>query len=274
MAAGAAAGGAGMPWGQIVGTATNIVGTLLKGEEAERARRELKDAAKTPGLDLGAITGGALEDLMKYLPQGSAVAERVSQINQANLNAREEANMPGVGAARQKLLSGINTLSDDNAWLADTMRTGAAMGATRGVAGYGAGKMGMIYQGAKDKMARLSLGTGLLSQLIGSMRVDTTSPSVTSFLSPTPAQAIQIRSDERTQKMSLMAKYALMPTRLSEYGQNLQEYGGALMGSGSTGGYAGFDSPGSGGSSSGTGVSGSQQDNMMKEYTSGMGWVT
>ena len=216
------------------GTVTDIVGTILAGEAAEKKRAEVKKIANTPGLDFGSVTGGALADLMKYLPQGSAVAERISQINQANLMAREEASLPGVGAAREKALGGVMGLFDDKAWLADTMRTGAAMGATRGLMGTGAGQMTSIYQGAKDKMARLSLGTGLLSQIIGSMRVDTTSPSVTAFLSPTPAQAIAIRGDERTQRMNILLRRAGMPTRLSTYGQSLQEYGGAMTGAGYT----------------------------------------
>jgi hypothetical protein len=221
------------------GIATNIAGTVLKGIDAENKRDEMKEIAETPGVDTGALTGQALQDMLRYLPQGSELASKIAQYKQANVNAQEEAALPGVGAARKTALAKIGGLfSDDATWLKGVQRRGAALGLSSGLMGSAAGQIGTLKLSDTEQMQRTQLGTGLLGSLISGMRI-ADSPGVQSFLGPNPSELINIRSGERTQKMNLLAARAGMPTQLSTYGDNLQSFGGAMLGGGLTGGGTG-----------------------------------
>lgn len=227
-------------------------GAFLGGKAGDIVRDRLNDIAKTPGLDTGKITGQALDDELKYLDRASQVASGVSKANQAALTAQEEAALPGVGASRQNALGRINSLfADDQAWLEGVQRRGAALGLSSGLFGSQAGQIRTLKLSDQEQMQRTQLGTGLLSSLIGGLRI-ADSPGVQNFLSPTPNQLINIRGQERAQKMAYEAQAAGVPGQTAAWGNYLTQTGGLLTGAGAMSLGGGFGG-GAGASSSSAG---------------------
>lgn len=243
-----------MGYAAAAGLLMSAGGAFLGGRAGDIKRQRLLDVANTPGIDTGALTGQALSDQLKYLPQSTLLSGNISAANQAQLNAREEAALPGIGAARQGALGRINGLfADDSTWLKGVQRRGAALGLSSGLFGSSAGQLQTLHLSDQEQMARTQLGTGLLGSLIGSMRIANT-PGVQAFLGPTADQLINLRSNERTQSMNLRAQAAGVPGQTAAWGNWLTQTGGALMGAGMTGGGTG-GMFGGGGMGSGTGTS-------------------
>src|SRR4029079_5645703 len=120
------------------GALMHIAGTYLAAKEADKRRKELERIVNTPGVDIGAATGEALNAEERYLPQASRVQAEVSAANQAAMLAQEEAALPGVEAARAQALDRIKGLfSEDSAFIRDLQGRAAAWGLGSG--GYGAG---------------------------------------------------------------------------------------------------------------------------------------
>ncbi len=226
------------------------IATLFAASEQDKRLHRISKIADTPGIDTGALSGQALGDQLRYLPLSEQLASQISAANQGNLNAQEEANLPGVGAARQKALAQINSLfGSDAEWLKGVQRRGAALGIGRGLGGSQAAQIGELKLSDTEQMARTQLGTGLLGSLIGSMRIANT-PGVQAFLGPTPEQLINLRSQERTQRMNILLGREQLPTGNEQIFQHMQQEGGALIGAGLGGGNA-FSSPSGAAGSSG-----------------------
>lgn len=255
-----------MGYGAAIGGLLHIAGSAVLAGEAEKKRKKYLEAVNLPGLDIGAATGEALDNERKYLDRASGVASDISAADQAALLAREEASLPGIGAARQKALARIGGLFDDEAsWLQGVQRRGAALGLSSGLRGSLAGQLGTLHLSDQEQMARTSLGTGLLGSLIGSMRI-ANSPSVQAFLGPTANQVIDLRSQERATKQKMLGQYAGLPTSGDVWGGNLQWAGATLMGGG-LGGGNGISGTPTGNFS--PGPSSGQQSMMMQDYYGG-----
>lgn len=248
--------GTGMDYGSMassaVGLGIGLIGTALGAGEADRARKEALAVANTPGIDFAGLTGEALRGYGANLGAATGLAGQLSAANQAQLNAQEEAALPGVGLARQQALGRIQGLfADDAAWLKGVQRRGAALGLSSGLFGSQAGQISTLRLSDREQMARTQLGTGLLGSLIGGMRLANT-PGVQAFLGPSISEQLNQRAGERSQKMNIMLGRASMPTSTGAWGQGLQQLGGALMGVGMTGGFSsvggggvGYSGPGS-----------------------------
>lgn len=224
-----------MAWLAGVGLLAGAGGAFLGGRAGDIKRQRLLNVADTPGVDTGALTGQALSDQLKYLPQGTELSGKISAANQAQLQAREEAALPGIGAARQQALGRITGLfADDSSWLKGVQQRGAALGLSSGLFGSAAGQLQTLRLSDQEQMQRTQLGTGLLGSLIGGMRIANT-PGVQAFLGPTPDQLINIRSQERQQRMNLQAQAAGVPGQMEAWGNYLTGIGGAMTGAGLTG---------------------------------------
>lgn len=246
-----------MGYAAAAGLILGAGGAFLEGRSNDIARNRLENAAEMPGVDTGALTEEALRDQLKYLPQGTELADKISTENQRILQKQEEAALPGVGAARSKALGRISSLFDeDSQWLQGVQRRGAALGLSSGLFGSQAGQLRTLRLGDQESQARTQLGTGLLGSLIGSMRL-ASSPGVQSFLGPNPNQLIGIRSQERAARQQLMAQAAGIGGQTAAWGKYLNNVGGALLGGGMIGG----------GGGGGGMPSGSQQSMMLQDYS-------
>src|SRR4029079_11845087 len=152
-------------------------GAFLEGRAGDIKRQRLNEIAKRPGVDVDALTKESLDSMLKYLPQGEELSGKIGAANQRTLSAQEEAELPGIGAARQKALGQVSSLFDDDAtWLEGGQRGGAGRvvwwvwgrGVVGGVGGgggggwgaWGAGRLGTLRMSDREKMARTQLGTG------------------------------------------------------------------------------------------------------------------
>lgn len=230
-----------IPYQMIIGGAMDTVGTAIMASGADKRKRQQEELANTPGIDFGALTQEQLDDMLKYLPQGSEVARRIAESNQSTLNAQEESALPGIGAARKTALGNITGLfSDDADWLKGVQRRGAALGLSSGLFGSAAGQVRTLKLSDTEKMARTQLGTGLLGSLISSMRI-ASSPGVQAFLGPSMSDRLTTRSNERQTRLGMLSAAAGMPSYWETWGQRLQQAGSTLAGS-SMGGGGGWGS--------------------------------
>jgi hypothetical protein len=253
-----------------LGIVSGGAGAYLKGRAGDIKRKALTNVANTPGLDTGTITGQALGDDAKYLAQASGLSGDISAANQAQLLAREEAALPGAGAARQKELASIMQLfSDDKEWLTGVQRRGAALGVGRGLFGGGAGQIATLRLSDQEKAQRTQLGSGLLGGLLSTLRIAQT-PGVQAFLGPSPTELVGIRGGERTQRMNLLGQAAGVPGMTAEMGSWLSNMGGTLFsaGTGAMGGMGG----GFGGGGTASGGGGGGGGVRMYDYGGLSGW--
>lgn len=215
-----------------IGGILHATGNILAAGEADKTREAFEKVANMPGLDTGKITGEALGDIRKYTGEASELSQRIAAANQANLNLIEESAMPGAKAARQTALDRILSLfSDDKTWMDGVTRRAAAMNVQSGLFGSNAGVARTLRLSDTEQNQRTQLGTGLLANLLGTLRLANT-PGVQAFLSPLPSELINIRGVERANKQSLLAKHALMPGWMGVFSQNLMDVGGAMAGAG------------------------------------------
>lgn len=220
-----------------LGILGGAAGAFLGGQAGDIKRSRLRSVAETPGLDTGAITGQALADQLKYLPQAQQLQGQIGQANQAEALKEWAQIDPALLGNLQAASGKIGGLfGDSSAALADVARRGAAAGLTaggRGYAGSTAGQIGNLRLSYQEDLARTQLGTGLLGSLIGSMsHLKTTSPGVQAFMGPSPEQLINLRAGERTQRMNLLAQAAGVPGQTAAWGGYLSGLGGMATGAG------------------------------------------
>jgi hypothetical protein len=215
----------------VAGLVAGAVGTVKKGQDSRKQQRSLESAADIPGLNVGSITNEAFGIENQFMPQATEMANRYAQANQARLMGQEEMALPGVGAARQKDLGAINKLFDEGPdWLKGVQRRGAALGIGRGGTGFAgsqAGQIGTLRLSDQEQMQRTQLGTGLLSGLLGTLRLAQT-PGLETFL-PTTNTLLDIRSRERAQRQQMLGAAAGIPGMGAAVGGFLQQTGGSAL---------------------------------------------
>lgn len=221
--------------GMGIGAGLHMAGTFMGANAAKKRKSEMYDLANTPGLDFGALTQSALGGYESVFDRASALSGKLSQVNQAQLNAQEETALPGIAALRQKALGRIGGLFDeDSAWLRGVQRRGAALGLSSGLMGSGAGQMQTLRLSDQESMQRTQLGSSLLGSLISGMRI-ANSPGTQAFLGPTISEQVNQRAAERAQRMQLMGAAIGLPGSKEYIANNMQQVGGMLMGGGMMG---------------------------------------
>ncbi len=223
-----------------LGMTLGPIGAYLQGRAGDITRKRIEDIANTPGLDIGGLsseaTRQALALQLETLPQAEKLTSESARINQAALLAQEEAALPGAKAARQTALeNAMSFLGEDQAWLQGLQRRGAALGLGRGLGSSAAARIGTLKLSDTESMQRKIAGSGLLSQLLGSLRIANT-PGVQAFMAPTASTMVgttlNIRGQERQQRMNLLAQSAGIPGMTGSFGNFLMSLGGMSYGAG------------------------------------------
>lgn len=233
-----------------LGVALGGAGAFLKGSAGDEMRDRLIGAANLPGLNTDQITADALASMGKNLPAGIDLSSRISTANQAQLLAREEQALPGTGAARTAELASIlpllsGRLPPDVA--NEVMRAASASNLGLGIGGSQMGQFNTARQLGLTSLNAIGMGSGLLSGLLGTMRLANT-PGVQSFTGPDPMQLIGIRAQERARQQALLAEAAGVPGMTAAFGNYLSNVGGLAAGSGMfAGSLGGFGAASAGG---------------------------
>jgi hypothetical protein len=251
-----------------IGALEGGIATLFAAGEQNKRLSQLKDIANTPGIDFGALTSGALQGYQQNLGAATGLASQLSTANQKQLNAQQELALPGLGAARSAQLSQIQKLfGGGQDFQNEVQRLGGIAGVGSGLFGSGAGQLQSIYKGYQQQNADTALGSGLLSSLIGSLKLANT-PGIQAFIGPDISQQLATRSNERTQRISGLTGAAMQPTGNELIYHHMQQEGASLEGLGLGGG--GFGGGGGVGSNNSFNVSDyMQQRNMMNDYGGG-----
>ena len=148
----------------------------------------------------------------ELFPQAYSLASRLGVSNQEALNALLETASPGSTKALAETWDAfLKEYADDRAWLSDVARRGAAIGIGRfGAASSPAAQIRTLRLTAGEREARTGRRVGLLSQLLGSLRLANTH-SVQALLGPTSSEAVGYAIQQRGQKIGVLsggAQYA------------------------------------------------------------------
>lgn len=231
---------AGVPWNTIIGGAMDTVGTAIIAGGADKRRKQAMELANTPGIDFTMLARDAMSGYNANYGGAYDLASRLSKDQQAILNAQEESALPGIGAARGEALNRVRGLfADDATYIKGLQRRAGALGLGRGTGGSASTQFAGLKLSDTEQKQNLSLGTSLLGSLIGGMRLANT-PGIQQFMGNSLSEQLATRSNERTQRLSMMSAAQGMPTGLETWGQRLQQAGSTLAGSG--GGFSGTTS--------------------------------
>lgn len=225
-----------MGYSSIIGAAMDIAGTAINANEADARKAAQEKIANTPGIDFNALTAGALGGYNQNFDAAQSLSSRLSSANQAQLNAQQEQAMPGIGAARGAALGRVSDLfASGDAFKRRVQQLGGIAGVGSGLFGSGAGQLQSVYQGYNQQNQDTALGVGLLGSLISGLRLANT-PGVQSFLGPSISEQLATRSNECTQKLSMLTGANNLPSGLETWGTRLQQVGGTMEGVGAGGG--------------------------------------
>ena len=273
-----------MAWVTVAGAVMGGGGTFLKGRAGDLQRNKLKSIANTPGLDIDELTGQALTNQQKHLPQAQQLVRSEATTQQDLLNTLAEQSLPGFSAARQQGLNSTNALLAGQI-PGDVSEAVQRSGAARALGG-GYGGSGMHRNLVARDLGLTSLdlkgrGLGWLQALRG-MSPMAQPQNALAFAGPDSAGLINIRGQERAQRMNILAQRAGIQGQTGAWGDFLGNIGGALMGAGAQGLVGGGFGGGMGGASQPAvqmgnvqGVSGPNQAgwfNRVSNYGFGNNW--
>lgn len=210
------------------------VGTLISAGAARKTQRNLRDIARTPGLDIGE----QYSEIEGLLPQMQGLETQRNSFNMDELSRILNESIPGYDDAQQQRMDTVGSLQRGEI-PQDVQDAIFRRGASQGVAGgYGPGS-GMGRSLVARDLGRTSLdligaGNQMFQQTIdGTPRVDQAN------LAMDPLQMIQLRSGERLQKMQARMTAEMSPSGSAVMGQGMQQMGASLMEmAGSVGGMA------------------------------------
>ena len=225
-------------------------GTFLGGSAADNQKKKLNQIANTPGLDIGQLTGEALANQQANLPAAQQLVRSEATGQQDLLNDLTEQSLPGFKASRQQALDSTNALLAGQI-PGDVSEAVQRSGAARALGG-GYGGSGMHRNLVARDLGLTSLdlkgqGLGWLQALRG-MSPMAQPQNALAFAGPDSAGLINIRGQERAQRMNILAQRAGIKGQTGMFGDMFQNVGGLLLGgalSGATGG-GGFGGMGGG----------------------------
>lgn len=239
------------PYSTAAGLVLGAGGAFLSGRAGDITRHRIQGIADTPGLDIGAISAEAQANQQKLLPGAESLVRTEAVDRQKLINDLIEQSMPGFTEQRDK---GLNISSD---LLAGNIPADVSEAVQRSAAaralGAGYGGSGMHRNLVARDLGTTSLGLqGQGLSWLNALR--SLSPTVTpqsafNFTGPDAAGYLNIRGQERAQRMKLLAQAAGIPGQTAAWANYLTQTGGALTGAGLSGGFGGF------GGGSGGGVS-------------------
>ena len=227
-----------MAWVAVGTTAVGMIsgagGAFLGGRAGDIKRKRIEGVANTPGLDIGQITGESLNNQQRYLPQANQLVSDEAKARQATINQLLEQSMPGFTKQRDAALGTAGSylkgeIPQDVQDLVQRKASARALGGGYG----GAGMHGALTSRDLGRTSLDMQGQGLswLTALRG-MSPTATPQSAFNFTGPTANQLTDVRGQERTQKMGLMAQAAGVGGQTQAWANYLTQQGSMLEGAG------------------------------------------
>jgi hypothetical protein len=223
-----------------LGLIGSFAGAFGAASAAEKRKKRIGKVAATPGVDIGDVTADNLQDILGNADLAALAGRQLSLADQATLNQLLESSMPGYAARQAKQASLIDS------YLAGEIPEDVARAMERSNAAW---SVGGGYSRSPFERNRLGRNIGLTSyqmqqqamnaanQFATTTRNTGMAPLVGSaqFAGITPAQAVNLRSKERTEMMQALLGQALAPSGSEVWSAAIQNISSGLMGAGSTG---------------------------------------
>ena len=214
--------------GGLLAAGGTLGGAAMSADSAEGMQKGMLRAANQPPLDFGALTSEAQAAQRASFLGAESLAMKTGLAGQRTLNAQQELAMPGASGAQSDVMAAIRKLfGSDVDWMNGLQSRGAAIGIGRfgGGAGSGASQIGTLRMSNQEQMQRWSIGSGMLTGLLSSMRLAQT-PSISAFMAPPPSALIEQRSKEQ----SMRAGQQFTPGSGAVWGNALSQVGGMAAG--------------------------------------------
>lgn len=218
------------------GLVAGALGSLFGGDAADEQRKRMEGVAALPGLDIGGTTKESLDAILNQFPTSSAVAGRVNQFNQEQLDEILNQAIPGYGGIQKQRSAVVGSMLKGElpSDISDLVQSNAAARALGG--GYSGSSLHGNLLARDLGLTSLDLmGRGLTgaSQLVSS----TPTPNLMTpqSLMVDPMAWLNIRGNERAQTQSLLAGAAQMPGQTAQWGNFLSGIGGLSAGIGAQG---------------------------------------
>lgn len=199
------------------------IGGLLSANAASKTKKELRNIADTPGLDLGA----AIAESKRYAGDTRGLESERNTFNRAELDRLLEASIPGY-AEGQKTRTG-NAMSLMRGELppdveAAIYRSGAGRALEGGYGGSAAGRNLVARDLGRTSLDLMNLGGQQFQNILGS-----TPRSGIADYDISPQDVIGLRGNERSERIGLRTNAATAPGKTAVWGQTTTQMGKSLM---------------------------------------------
>lgn len=209
------------------------LGGLLSGNAASKAKKELRQIADTPGLDIGA----SIAEAARYAPETQALESKRNTFNRAELDRLLEASIPGYATAQKQRTGNAMALMRGELppdVEAAVRRSSAGRALEGGFGGSAAGRNLVARDLGRTSLDLMNLGGQQFQGILGS-----TPQSAMANYDITPGDVIGLRGNERSERIGLRTNAATAPGKTAVWGQTATQMGKSLMElAGSIGGVA------------------------------------
>lgn len=199
------------------------IGGLLSANAASKAKKELRQIADTPGLDIGA----SIAEAGRYAGDTQALESKRNTFNRVELDRLLEASIPGYAASQKQRTGNAAALLRGELppdVEAAVMRSGAGRALEGGFGGSAAGRNLVARDLGRTSLDLMNLGGQQFQGILGS-----TPQSGMANYDITPGDVIGLRGNERSERIGLRTNAATAPGKTAVFGQTATQMGKSLM---------------------------------------------
>jgi hypothetical protein len=219
--------------GAAIGTGFNILGGFMGASQADKRAAAVRRIAKTPGLDFGAALGESFENLDRFMPEYRKFALEDVEGQAEATRAGLEGVMPGYFGSQDFSREAYEQMARGELPQEELDRL-AQRGAERGIAfgmpgGDFTGRLTLRDLGLEGLRYRQA-GLEGLGRLRGEGAAVAPRPATAGqvFAGAMPGDVINMRANERAQRIDMLLKAAGMPTGQDVWAQTFTNIGSQL----------------------------------------------
>lgn len=214
-----------------IGGAALLGGAAMSASAASKQRRDLRNIANTPPVNIGEVYQDAIDSVpVNDLAQ---LSTSLNVADQAELDRILADSIPGYQQIQAK--RSANTLAQLEGRLPEDVQrqlygSSVARALQGGYGGSPAARNLAVSDLGLSSLELMQLGQQNAANLIQSTPM--INPVSAAQMTITPQQVLQLRSNERAQRMGAQTNAASAPSSSAVWGSSLGQLGGVLLGSG------------------------------------------
>ena len=218
--------------GGLMSIPLTLAGSFLGKGAADDRIKKYEDIANTPGLDFDEVQGDVMGTLEKYAPQAGAVAGQYTRSNTGNqLDAynQMDPNFAGNRESLQGYYGGLMRGEVPKDVQEQLQRSAAVQSLQGGYGGSGMHRNLMARDLGLNSLQLMQQGAaGLQGQQQFTSAITPQAVQAQQFGGPTTAQALQTRSNERSERITNLLGAAGLPTGSEVMASGLMSAGSQL----------------------------------------------